>query len=180
MATPLQFALYEVLPCGSVVPCGWAASLEDAWRQLSQLARYTSNESFALDARTHRVVAQINVPLAAQRASRRIFQIAYTQELALEREEVLVHRGYNVTTVIGNESAKSVLASTPPFDLFILGHGASEQFRKEMIRWLRERYPNTKMISLNPFHQRLDDADYNVLLDGPETWLPAVSSALGS
>jgi hypothetical protein len=124
------------------------------------------------------VVAQVNVPLALERARKLIFQIAYTETLGIARSEELTRRGYRVTTVIGNERAKIVLADSPQhYDLFVLGHGAPDKARSEMVAWLRVKYPNVKILGLNSIG-RLREADYNVLLDGPETWMPIVARAL--
>ena len=144
---------------------------------LEGLARRTTNECFATDAETRQVVIQKNVPPARLR---RIFQIAYNLDLGLRRAEVLRSRGYGVISVVGNEAAKVLLSSIQRYDLFIVGHSAPEEIRKEIVAWLKSQYPNVKILSLNPPDHQLLAADYNVRQNGPETWLPIVSQQLSS
>ncbi|HEY6902940.1 MAG TPA: hypothetical protein VI216_01435, partial [Candidatus Acidoferrales bacterium] len=88
--------------------------------------------------------------------------------------------GYEVVSVIGNEAAQIVLKSGQGFDLFIVGHGAPKQTRAAMAAWLKRNYPKVPILALNPPDNReLDGADYNVILNGPETWLPLVEIAAG-
>jgi hypothetical protein len=42
--------------------------------------------------------------------------------------------------------------------------------------YLKAKYPNVKVLALNPSNQQLPDADYNVVQNGPEKWLPFVST----
>jgi hypothetical protein len=173
----LPYDIFEVLPNGSLVPRGSVNGLEAAWKELYELAKHTANECFAIYPPTREVVAQVNVPPAKERASKRVFQIAYTEELGIARAEVLTRRGYQVTTVIGNQRAKVVLGSTQPYNIFIIGHGAPQQTRVRMATWLKSRYPDVKILALNPASQRLREADYNVVLNGPEKWVPIVAKA---
>jgi hypothetical protein len=153
--------------------------LEAAWQRLSELARQTPDEYFALHAPTHQIVGQVNVPVALERARKLIFQVAYTENMGIERSEELMRRGYRVTTVIGNERAKAVLTGSPQrYDLFIVAHAAPPKTRTEIVAWLRNKYPGVKIVALNSVHGRLRDADFNVFLDGPETWMPVVARAL--
>ena len=175
----VQYDVFEVLTTGSIVQRASVSGLEAAWQKLYDLAKQTANECFALYTPTRQVVAQVNVPLALERARKLIFQIAYTETLGIARSEELTRRGYRVTTVIGNERAKIVLTDSPQhYDLFVLGHGAPDKARSEMVAWLKVKYPNVKILGLNSIQGRLREADYNVLLDGPETWMPIVARAL--
>jgi len=78
----------------------------------------------------------------------------------------------------GNDAAKALLSANPHNDLalFIVGHAASEQTRKEMVDWLKEKYPKVKVLALNLPHSQLHNADYNATQNGPENWLPFVST----
>ncbi|HYT19306.1 MAG TPA: hypothetical protein VEW05_03645 [Candidatus Polarisedimenticolia bacterium] len=108
--------------------------------------------------------------------TKRIFQIAYDEQLGLRRAELLRSLGYGVISVIGNDPTKVLLTSIQHYDLFILGHAAPEETRTEMIDWIRVKYPKVKIVALNAPHQQLLNADYNVILNGPENWLPFVRS----
>ena len=57
------------------------------------------------------------------------------------------------------------------------GHGPA-QTRKEMIDWLKMNYPRVKILALNPLTQQLPNADYNILQNGPEAWLPLVATTM--
>jgi len=57
------------------------------------------------------------------RATKQIFQIAYTEELRRERAGLLRQLGYEVISAIGNDAAKTLLSTIENVDLtlFILG-----------------------------------------------------------
>jgi len=172
------YEIFEVLPNGSPKRVTAVSSLEFAKIALEGLAKRTSNECFVADAKTRQVVMQRNV---AQAKLRRIFQIAYDQELGLRRAELLRSRGYGVISVIGNETAKALLSSPQHYDLFIIGHAASEETRREIVDWLKAEYPRVKVLALNPPNQQvLAAADYNVPQNGPENWLPIVFQQLAN
>jgi hypothetical protein len=83
---------------------------------------------------------------------------------------------------MGNEAA-NVLLTTLHHDnlgiaLFIVGHAAPAQFRNEMVDWLKANYPKAKILALNPPNQQVSNADYNVLQNGPEAWIPFVATAI--
>ena len=72
-----------------------------------------------------------------------------------------------------------VLSSPQHCDLFIVGDAAPEQTRKEMVDWLKARYPDVKILALNQAeHRQLAGADYNATLNGPTEWLSMVTAAL--
>jgi hypothetical protein len=107
----------------------------------------------------------------------RVFQIAYDAMLLVTRGELLKQRGYEPTSVIGNDAAKAALDGKYTYRLFIVGHDAPRETREEMVRWLKKRFPMTRVLALNsPFEGRLTGADYNIPLNGPEEWLAAVAS----
>jgi len=80
----------------------------------------------------------------------KVFQIAYTSELMFTREAVLQSRGYVVKSVLGNEAAKRVLKSGADYDLFIVGHTASQEARQEIVHWVREKFPRAEVLALDP------------------------------
>jgi hypothetical protein len=135
------------------------------------------NECFAADAKTRQVVMQMNIAAAKLR---RIFQIAYDEGQGLRRAELLRLRGFGVISVIGNDLAKVLLRSPQRYDLFIIGHAAPEETRREMVDWLKAEYPTVKILALNPPNQQVLGADYNAPQNGPENWLLIVSQQLDS
>ena len=161
----------------------WRATvhgLRNARLIIAELVRNTGNEHFAMDIPTGEVVFPVDASKATSPTGdiKHIFQIAYTDRLRDERTELLRRLGYGIISVIGNEAAKVLLSAMQHADiaLFIVGHAAPEQMRKEMVEWLKAKYPNVKVLALNPPYQQLPDADYNAVQNGPEKWLPFVST----
>jgi hypothetical protein len=115
--------------------------------------------------------------IAPTGVTKRIFQVTYSERLFLERAAVLRRLGYSVLSVIGNESAKAILSSLDlnP-ELFIVGYEGPEHIRQEMVEWLKNNFPSTKVIALNPSNQQLLRADHNTIETGPEKWLPLIST----
>ena len=169
------YEIFEVLPDGSTLKFSRVSGLEFAKLALQELAKRTRNECFVADARTRRVVAQLNVSKEKWRATKRIFQIAYDEQIGLRRAQMLRSLGYGVITVIGNDPARVLLTSIQHYDLFIVGHAAPEETRTEMVDWIKVKYPRVKILALNSPHQQLLNADYNATLNGPENWLPIVT-----
>ena len=174
------YEIFEVLPNGSPQRVTVVSGLDSAKIKLHELARNTGNECFASDARTHQIVAQMNVPPSRWRASKHIFQISYDEQMGVHRAELLKSRGYNVMSAIGNPAAKLALSPIQPYDLFLVGHGAPLEARQEMVFWLKAKYPRAIIVALNPPNQQLVQADYNVQHNYPESWLPIISRELTS
>lgn len=78
----------------------------------------------------------------------KVFQIAYSPELMFTREAVLRSRGYVVESALGNEASKKALESGGSYHLFIVGHAAPEPVRQEMVRWVRQKFPNARVLAL--------------------------------
>ena len=57
-----QCEIFEVMPCGSARRITAVSDLEFSLLTLRELAKRTSNECFAADAKTRQIVAQMNVP----------------------------------------------------------------------------------------------------------------------
>ena len=78
----------------------------------------------------------------------------------------------------GNEAAKVILSLPQQCDVY-RGTDAPEETRKEMVVWLKAKYPGVRIVALNsPSIRELPGADYNIELNGPQTWLPVIDSAL--
>ena len=168
------YDIFEVMPDGSAIKRAAVTGLEFAKLSLEELSRRTTNECIASDRYTHQIVAQMNVPLA-KRSIKRIFQIAYDEPTGVRRAELLKNLGYGVVSVLSNEAAKVLLSSIQHYDLFIVGPAAPEEARREIVNWLKEKYPTVKILALNPPHQQVTNADYNATENGPENWLPLVA-----
>jgi len=111
------------------------------------------------------------------KTKRILFQIGYDEKGLNARAELLRRFGHEVISVTHNEAAKVALSSYHDVDLFIVGHTAPEQTRKEMVSWLKKNYPNVKVVALNPSREQLVGADYNVVLNDHDEWLSLLAAA---
>jgi hypothetical protein len=174
------YNIFECLQDGSLIRRGRVLGLLATRLMLDKLATETGNDHFAVDVSTDEVIFRVDASKVSTHAGtiKRVFQIAYTDSLRNMRAELLRHLGYGVISVIGNDAAKVLLKANPhpTVALFIVGHAAPEQTRKEMVDWLKEKYPNVKILALNPPNQQLPRADFNVIQNGPEKWLAFVST----
>lgn len=176
-----EYELFEQLPDGSTIWRACASGLPNVRLKLQEIARKTTNQCFAMYFPTKEIVARLNVPASRGAAVKPlVFQIAYDNRQATARTAALRLHGYEVVSVIGNEAAKIILGMHQRCDFFIVGHAAPDQTREEMVAWLKVKYPDVQILALNPPRiPELAGADYNVKLNGPETWLPVIASALG-
>lgn len=137
-----DYDIFEVLPNGSKVKVAAVHGMELALSRLKHLAKATSNECFVADARTRHIVAQRNLPAGKERRAKRVFQIAYDEQLGVQREEVLKSRGYQVVSVIGNGKAKILLSAPQRHSLFVVGHKA---VKRHEARWWAGSRKSTRM-----------------------------------
>jgi hypothetical protein len=153
------------------VLCSQAAVEQDPAKLLKLIARI--NE--LLEAKRTRLEGKSLDP--AQWRGHKIFQIAYDEILLITRAELLKKRGYEVSSVLGNEDARRVLSKGGDYRVFLVGHAAPQQERQEMARWIRNNFPQAKILALNyPEIGRLPEADFNFILNGPEEWLATIGS----
>src|SRR6266481_3462941 len=113
------------------------------------------------------------------KTKRILFQIGYDEKGLNARAELLRRFGHEVISVTHNEAAKVALGSYRDVDVFIVGHTAPEQTRKDMVDWLKANYPKVKIVALNPSREQLVGADYNVVLNDHEEWLSLLAAAAG-
>jgi hypothetical protein len=108
-----------------------------------------------------------------------VFQIGYDEKGLNARAELLRRFGHEVISVTHNEAAKVALGSYRDVDVFIVGHTAPEQTRKDMVDWLKANYPKVKIVALNPSRDQLVGADYNVVLNDHDEWFSLLAAAAG-
>ena len=111
------------------------------------------------------------------RNKRIVFQIGYDEKGLNARASMLRRFGHEVISVTHNEAAKLALSSYRNVDLFIVGHTALAETRKEMVAWLKANYPKVKIIALNPSKELLAGADFNVVLNDHDEWLSLLAAA---
>lgn len=176
-----EYELFEQLPDGSTIWRAHASGLPNVRLKLQEIAGKTTNQCFAMYFPTKEIVARLNVAASRGAAVKPlVFQIAYDDKQASARTAALRLHGYEVVSAIGNEAAKIILSMHQRCDLFIVGDAAPGQTREEMVAWLKVKNPGVQILALNPPRiPELAGADYNVKLNGPETWLPVIASALG-
>ena len=172
--TEKDYDLFERTEGESLFWHGCVHGLENARRKLQQLAGTTTNECSVIYVPTRQVVALANIA----HTKRIVFQIDYDEQLLAERTDLLRRNGYEVVSAMDNECAKAVLNLSQRVDLFIVGHNAPEETRREIVVWLKTKHPQVPVVALNPPECReLPGADYNAVFNGPETWLPIVEAA---
>jgi len=159
----------------------WVTCAED-WKSarsaVQQLMASSPNEYLIFSHRTNNRLRVKPRPAAQRTTKAAIFQIAYDQVLMASRAELLKAYGFNVFSVLGNAGAKEALTGGLQYSLFIIGHGAPPDARKEMAQWLKAKYPQVPILALNPpYQQELAPADYNLVLNGPEEWLFVVEAS---
>jgi len=107
-----------------------------------------------------------------------VFQIGYDEKDLDARAELFRRVGHHVISVPDNEAAKRVLTSIEKVDVFVVGHMAPEETRKEMFDWLKTNFPNVKIVALIPSANRqLQRADYNIVLNDWDEWLSLLAAA---
>jgi hypothetical protein len=180
-----EYEIFECLVDGSIKWCDHVSDLQDARSKLHGLIKDEGNEYFAMHLSSREMIfAGDPSAVVPQRDANRIFQIAYSDQLRLARHEMLRSLDYAVISVVGNDAAKLLLTTLRREDLgialFIVGHAAPVQTRKEMIDWLKENYPKVRILALNPSNQPIPEADYNVEQNGQAGWMPLVASVLST
>lgn len=100
-----------------------------------------------------------------------MFQIGYDEKELNARAEMFRRCGLEVISVSDNDSAKRALSSIRNVDVFVVGHAAPEQTRREMVEWLKATFPKVKIVALIPSANReLSRADYNIVLNDWDKW----------
>lgn len=148
-----------------------AADLERAKARVKIMATSSPGEYIIANQQTGE---KISIKTQTKRI---LFQIGYDEKGINARAELLRRFGHEVISVTNNEAAKVALSSYHDVELFIVGHTAPEQTRKEMVAWLKANYPKVKIVALNPSKDQLTGADYNVILNEHDEWLSLLAAA---
>ncbi|HTW75851.1 MAG TPA: hypothetical protein VMD56_13120 [Steroidobacteraceae bacterium] len=167
-----EYELFERRPDGSSNWRGLVRGLASARASVWLLANELERECFAVDPATKQIVLA-RTPL---QGARRIFQVAYGNALA-GRARLLRRDGYDVTSALGNQRARFVLAMRPHHDLFVLGSAAAQPVRSEMACWLRQNYPNIRIVALNSGGHLINGLRYNAPDEPAAAWLPMIAAA---
>jgi len=118
----------------------WIKSAEDfksARLAVKELIATSPHEYLIYSHSTHNHLTIKPSLSAKRRAKPLIFQIAYDEILMASRAELLKADGFTVISALGNEAAKLALATPEDFSLFIMGHSAAPNVRREMAEWIK-------------------------------------------
>jgi hypothetical protein len=161
-----SFTIYKVGRGGAHRILEAAADLERAKARVKVLAPSSPGEYIIANQQTGEKIS-IKSP-----AKGTVFQIGYDEKGLNARAELFRRFGHEVISVADNEAAKRALSSIHDVDLFIVGHTAPEQTRKEMVDWLKANFPKVEVIALiASANRQLASADCNVVLNDWDEWL---------
>ena len=166
------FHIFKVQSDGSLRWTEAAENVERAKARVRLLAASSPGEYVI----TNMTGEKISVKTLPKRI---VFQIGYNEKELNARAELFRRCGHEVISVADNEAAKQALTSIHNVDIFVVGHTAPEQTRKEMVDWLKTNFPKVKVVALIPSasHQ-LQRADYNVVLNDWDEWISLFGVAM--
>ena len=157
------FDIFKVQADGSLRWMAAAANVESAKARVKKLG---PGEYVIVDQQVGR---RISIKSPAKQV---VFLVGYDEKGLNARAELFRSFGHEVISVADNEGAKHALASIPNVDIFIVGHTAPEETRKEIVDWLKVNYPKAKIVALIPSASpELLRADYNVAQNDWAAWL---------
>jgi hypothetical protein len=167
------FNIFEVQSDGRLRWMESAGDMERAKAYAKKLAASSPGEYII----TGRMGEKISIKSPVKRI---MFQIGYDEKELNVRAELFRRFGHEVISVADNDAAKHALASIQNVDVFIVGHAASEQTRKEMVNWLKTNFPRIKIVALvPPGNRQLESVDYSVVLNDWNEWLLLLEAATG-
>lgn len=150
-----------------------------AGAQLQELGRKTRNECFVAQFPSREVVARVNLGSPASRKPA-VFQITYDCTQAIERVQILRLQGCEVAFAIGNEAAKAILGRQQRWDLFTVGYAAPRETIRDMIEWLKARYPGVPILELTSPRNPRFPLENRTNANGLAPWIFAVANALSA
>ena len=164
------FHVFKVKSDGSLQWLEGAVSVERATARVKVLTASSPGEYVITN-----LTGKVEFP-----PTRIMFQIGYDEKELNARAEMFRRCGLEVISVADNESAKRALSSIRNVDVFVVGHAAPEQTRREMVEWLKATFPKVKIVALIPSANReLSRADYNIVLNDWDNW-PSLLAAAAS
>jgi DNA-binding NtrC family response regulator len=107
-----------------------------------------------------------------------VLQVAYAADLLYLREKMLKEDGYRVVSALGNEQAAKA-AGAERFDVAVVGFSERHSTRHQMVRWLKQHAPKTRIaVLLAHGSEHFPDADCEALSEDPQVWLEAVRAVV--
>ena len=165
------FNIFKVQSDGRLRWMESAGDLERARARAKKLAASSPGE--------YLITGQTGEKISIRSPHKRImFQIGYDEKELNVRAEMFRRFGHEVISVADNDAAKHALVSLHNVDVFIVGHAAPEQTRKEMVDWLKKNFPSVKIVALiPPGNRQLESVDCNVVLNDWNEWLLLLEAA---
>lgn len=168
------FHIYRVQTDGSLHWMLAAEELEFAKARVKEFVTSSPGEYLISNEQTGEKL-RIKAP-----RKRIVFQIGYDERTLNARAELFRRFGHEVISAVDNPAAKRALARIREVDVFIVGHTAPEETRKEMVDWLKAHFPKVEIVALIPSGtERMPRADYNVVLNDWDEWLSLLPGAAG-
>jgi hypothetical protein len=167
-----QFCVFKVESHGSLRLIEAADDVERARARVKKLASISPGEYIIANQKTGERIS-IQSPV-----KQIVFQIGYDEKDLNARADLFRRCGHEVISVADNEAAKRALASIQKVDVFVVGHTAPEETRKEMVDWLKTNFPKIKIVALIPSpNLQLPRADYNIVLNDWDEWLSLLAAS---
>jgi short-subunit dehydrogenase involved in D-alanine esterification of teichoic acids len=94
-----------------------------------------------------------------------IIQIAYNAAALEERAQMLIDRGHEVISILGNSDALRRRDQFEHADVVVLGHAADVQIRRKMAQWVKQSFPALRLVAIG---EGIQEADVTVSPDGRE------------
>src|SRR5207245_49614 len=172
LAMSQQFDICKMESDGSLRLIEGAGDVERARARVKKLAAFSPGEYIIANRQTGERIS-IKSPV-----KQIVFQIGYDEKDLNARAELFRRCGHQVMSVAENEAAKRALTSIQNVDVFVVGHTAPEETRKEMVDWLKANFPKIKVVALIPSASRpLASADFNIVLNDWDEWLSLLAAA---
>ncbi len=115
----------------------------------------------------------------AQQKRCSVLHISYYSSLLHTREVMMTAAGHAVTSALGNEAGKELVHDND-FDVAVVGFSGRLQDRREIVRWLKDRWPDLPVVALQSQSESIDGAECVVSGQDPKVWLDAVRQAARS
>jgi hypothetical protein len=88
-----------------------------------------------------------------------IIQIAYNATALEERARMLIDRGHEVISILGNSDALRRRDQFEHADVVVLGHAADVQIRRKMAQWVKQSFPQLRLVAIG---EGIPEADVTV------------------
>lgn len=107
-----------------------------------------------------------------------VLQIEFSPGILKDREAILRGAGCRVVSVLGCDDARTIDPVAHNVGVVVIGHGAAQEERQQLVSFFREKVPDLRIICLlrytdTPFRE----VDFSVPADNPALWERTVIQA---